>query len=152
MPVPVTSSIPKEQAFVPIPPDVYECVISDIDEEIKPSPFKKKDGTPEDDSHQFKLKLSIVDSTFENSFVTCWVRASLQASTKAKRPTLPQFLLAVTGQQFGPDDREKVNGEFLNSLIGAPLRVATQIEKGKQNPDKEFAVVTSFLPSKKGQA
>lgn len=148
MPVPQGSALPPEAPYVPLPADVYEVKIDDIEEEIKPSPFKKADGTPEEDSHQYKLKLAIQDEPFVGKFITCWVRASLRSSTKSKYPTLPDLLLAVTNQTFGLDDREKITGEFLNTLIGSKLRISTKNEAGKQDPSKEFPRVMSFLPSK----
>lgn len=151
MPVPQGSSLPPEAPFVPLPADVYEVKIEDIEEEIKPSPFKKPDGTPEEDSHQFKLTLLIQDEPFVNRKITCWVRASLRDSTKSKYPTLPKLLLAVTGQQFGLDDRDKITGEFLNTLIGSKLRITTVNEAGKQDPSKEFPRVISFLATKQGK-
>jgi hypothetical protein len=151
MPVPQGSALPPEAPYVPLPADVYEVKIDDIEEEIKPSPFKKPDGTPEEDSHQYKLKLAIQDEPFVGKFITCWVRASLRPAGKSKYPTLPQLLLAVTGKEFGLDDREKVNGEFLNTLIGSQLRITTINEAGKQDPSKSFPRVTSFLATKQAK-
>lgn len=147
MPVPTGSQLPEEPKFVPLPPDVYEVVIQDIEEEIKPSPFKNADGSNQEDSHQYKVTMVVQEDPFKDRKITAWVRASLRTGTKSKRPTLPQFLLAVTGQSFGQDDRDKVKGEFLNTLIGMRLRVATQVEKAKTS-DNEFAVVNSFLATK----
>ncbi len=76
----------------------------------------------------------------------CWVDASLRASTKNKKPTLVQFLLAVSGKTF--EQREEVTGQLLNSFIGAPLRAATVV--GKKKDGREYAEVTTFLAAKKG--
>lgn len=134
--------------MTPLPADVYEVDIEDIDEEIKPSPWKNEDGSDQPDIHQFKIIMNVQDDPFNGRKIISWVRASLRTGTKSKRPTLPQFLLAVTGESFGTEDRSKITADFLNSLIGGKLRVSTQIEKAK-NSDNEYTVVTSFLPSKR---
>lgn len=149
MPLSPTSVLPEEKAFPIIKPECYEVVLDDVEEEIKPSMFKNPDGSPQEDQHQYKIKLVIQDEgEFKDSWLYCWVRPSLRATTKSKRPTLPQLLLAITGKNFGPENRTEVTGEFMNSFIGASLRVTTQTVKS-ENTGKEYAVVVSFLPSKK---
>lgn len=148
MPIPAGSTLPEEPKMTPLPADVYEVDIEDIDEEIKPSPWKNEDGSDQPDIHQFKIIMNVQDDPFNGRKIISWVRASLRTGTKSKRPTLPQFLLAVTGESFGTEDRSKITADFLNSLIGGKLRVSTQIEKAK-NSDNEYTVVTSFLPSKR---
>lgn len=149
MPVQAGVTLPEEQQLPPLPNDVYCVQIADIEYEKKPSPFKNEDGSAQADTEQYKLKLAVTDvGQYLDRWVTCWVKASLRASTKSKRPTLPQFLFAVTGQNFGPDDRAKITADFMNSLIGSELRVTTVCEKSKDG-SKEYAVVTSFLPIKK---
>lgn len=149
MPVNSNVSVPEEKIKPPVPADVYNVQIDDIEHEIKPSPFKKTDGTPEEDVNQFKIKFSVTDEgEYNERWITAWVKNSLRASTKSKKPTLVQFLLAVTGEAFSPEQREEINGDFLNGLIGMPLRVTTVVEKSKDGT-KEYATITSFLAPKK---
>ena len=149
MPLPQDATLPEEKVYPVVKPDSYEVVIDDITEEIKPSMFKNPDGSPQADQHQYKIKFAIQDEgEYKDTWLSCWVNPSLRATTKSKRPTLPQLLLAITGKNFTPDNREEVTGAFLNSFIGAKLRVITQIEASKAT-GKEYAVVVSFLPSKK---
>lgn len=149
MPVSTGHTMPKEESLPPIDNDVYNVEITDIEYEVKPSPFKKKDGTPEEDSRQYKVKLTIKEAgAFEGRFLMLWLRESLRASTKAKGPTLPAFLLAVTGETFGPDDHEKITADFMNALIGSQLRVTTELEASKDG-SKEYAKVKSCLAVKK---
>ena len=148
MPLPQGSSLPEEKVFPIIPPDAYIVEILDIEEETKPSTFKNPDGTLQEDRMQYKIKFGIKDDGPQfDSWISAWINPSLRSSTKSKRPTLPQLLFAVIGKTFGPDDREKVNSDLLNSLIGSKLRVATQIEASKVT-GKEYAVITTFLPLK----
>lgn len=149
MPVPSTSRVGEDKSYPTIPPDVYTVEITDIVEEMKPSPWKNEDGSDQPDIHQYIVKLSITDEgPYLDRWLNAWLRVSLRASTKSKRPTLPQFLHAVTGQTFGPDDRDKVTGDFINTLIGMSVRVTTQNEVSKST-GTEFASVTTFLPVKK---
>lgn len=149
MPLLSNSTLPEEKVYPIVKADVYEVTINDVEEEVKPSIFKNPDGSAQPDQHQYKFKLEIQDEGgFKGSWLSCWVNPSLRATTKSKRPTLPQLLLAITGKNFTPDNRAEVTGEFINSFIGAKLRVTTQVVKS-EGTGKEYAVVVSFLPSKK---
>lgn len=141
--------MPKEESLPPIENDVYTVEVKDIEFERKPSPFKKKDGSPEEDTRQYKVTLAIKDAgAYEGRTLMMWLRESLRASTKAKGPTLAAFLLAATGETFGPDDHEKITADFLNSVIGSSIRVTTEKEKSKDGT-KEYAKVKSCLAVKK---
>ena len=131
MPVDPTHAMPKDKEMIPIPPDMYTVEVGDCEYEIKPSPFKKADGTPQEDTRQYKLKLIVLDADeYRGRTLLAWVRESLVPSSKAKNPCLPEFLLAVTGQVFTAADFGKVTGEFMNSLIGSQLRVSTKTGLG----------------------
>lgn len=148
MPLPTGTTLPEEKSYPVVPADCWEVVIEDIISETKPSVFTKPDGTPQDPQTQYKVTLKITDAGEQvDRLLFAWIRPSLQASTKSKRPTLAQFLLAVTGKSFGPEDKDQVTGEFLNSVIGSRLRVTTQVEKAKTS-DTLYAVVAAFLPTK----
>ena len=145
MPIPSGHIPPEESKFPVLPAEVYTVVIDDIELDIKPNTFKKdeNDGQPET-REQYKLKLRVLDPVeYADRLIMCWVSTSLRTSTKSKRPGLPAFLRVVTGKEFGVEDREKVTGDFMNTLIGSKLRVATQIEKSKSGA--EFAAVTGYL-------
>lgn len=149
MPLLGTEVMQEEKVYPVIPADVYECVITDVESETKPSMFRNPDGSEQEPQTQFKFKLTITEpGAHFDRWLYSWVRPSLRATTKSKRPTLPQLLLAVTGKNFSEENREEVTGAFINSFIGAKLRVTTQVEASKAT-GKEYAVVVSFLPSKK---
>lgn len=135
----------EEPKFPTLPAEVYNVVIEDVELDVKPNAFKKtpEDGQPET-REQYKLKMRVTaPAEYADRLINCWVSTSLRVSTKSKRPGLPAFLKAVTGQDFTVEDRLKVTGDFMNSLIGSKLRVATQVEKSKTGT--EFPAVTGFL-------
>lgn len=148
MPVPSNVCVPEDNIKPPVPSDVYNVIVEDIEHEIKPSRFKKQDGSPEEDENQYKIKFSITDEgEYKDRWILAWVRNSLRPSPKSKRPSLSKFLLAITKENFGPERKAEVTGDFMNSMIGMQLRVTTNIEKSKDE-SKEYAVVASFLASK----
>ena len=138
---------PEEPKFPTLPPDMYAVEIEDIELDIKPNSFKKSadDGQPEE-RQQYKVSFKVTDpADFKDRKLMAWINTSLRISTKAKRPGLAQFLKAVTNKDFTVDDREKLTGDFMNTLIGSKLRVSIQTEKNKAG--KEFpAVVGYFAP------
>uniref|UniRef100_A0A6H1ZGV2 DUF669 domain-containing protein n=1 Tax=viral metagenome TaxID=1070528 RepID=A0A6H1ZGV2_9ZZZZ len=141
MPLPKDAVLPEEVVYPVLPAGVYVVTIDDIELEIKPSKFKNKDGSPQPDQIQYKVKLI----TGDDQWVTAWINPSLKVSTKSKRPSLSEFLKAVTGKQYTPEDNDKITGEFLNSLITKELRITTQVRKS-ETTGKEYATITSFLP------
>lgn len=142
--------VPKEEpAFPTLPDDVYSVEIEDIELDVKPDSFAK----PGDDGvqpmrEQYVVKFKILEPTeHKDRQIRAWLNTTLRVSTKAKRPGLAQFLKAVTGKEWGVDDREKLTGDFINSLIGAKLRVSLILEVNKMG--KEFSAVTSYLKANK---
>lgn len=121
--------------------------ITDIVEQVTPSAFKKKDGTPQDDQHQYKLSLVVTDpGEAEGRLLPCWTNTFLRESTKSKSITLLSLIFAVTGEKFSEDDRAKVTSDFLNSFIGSEISVMTTIN---EKNGSEFTKVLSILPKKK---
>jgi hypothetical protein len=156
MPVPSGSVLPDEPVFATIPPDVYEVEIVDIEEEIKPSTFthdvKHEDGsvTKEQnaDTHQYKVKFAIKDpGQWFDRWISVWINQSLRPA-KSGRPSLIGLLYAVTGRSFGPENKDEITGDFINSLMGSKLRITTTLETNAVTK-KVFHKVTSFMPSKK---
>ncbi len=146
MPLLPNASLPEEKVFPTITPNAYLADILDIESETRPSTFKNPDGSAQGDQTQYKVKFAIKSpGAFFDSWISAWVNPSLRSSTKSKRPTLPQLILAATGQSFTEADRAKVTGDFLNTLIGTQLRIVTQAEPNKMT-GKVYAVITTFLP------
>lgn len=144
MPITADYKSPDEKVFEPLKPDYYTVKIMDIEGEVKPNKFKDDDGNPQPDVHQFKIVLETVDKE-PGRKLTVWVKDSLIISKKAKLPDvqLPVLLKAVTGREFGVGDRTQVTPDFLNSLIGSELRVATGLKKTADG--KEFSSVLGFF-------
>lgn len=144
MPIASGYQSPEEKVFEPLKPDYYTVKIVDIEGEVKPNKFKDDKGNPQPDVHQFKISLETIDKE-PGRKLTAWVKDSLVTSKKAKRPDaiLPVLLHAVTGKTFGPQDRAVVTPDFLNSLIGSELRVATGLNKTADG--SVFASVLGFF-------
>lgn len=125
MPITPDYQSPIETPREALKPDYYTVKIVDIEGEVKPSPFKDDQGNPMPDVHQFKIKLETLDKEPGRQLMT-WVKDSLFVSKKAKNPglSLPALLKATTGRAF---TREELTSDFLNSLIGLELRVATTL-------------------------
>lgn len=137
---------PEEPVFPTLPPEVYTVEIEDLEIDRKPDTYKKPnpDGT-QPEREQYVIKFKVLDPPeFKDRLLRAWVNTTLRVSTKSKRPGLAQFLKAVTGKDWTIEDREKLTGDFMNTLIGSKLRVSTQIETSKTG--KEFSSVTSYLP------
>lgn len=147
MSIPSNHIPPEEPKFPIITPGMYPVEILDIDLDRKPNTFKKSDddGQPEE-REQYKVKFKLTGpADLAGRQISAWINTSLRVSTRSKRPGLVKFLKAVTGQDFTPGDREKVTGDFMNSLIGSTLSITIDIEKKKNGDD--FNPVTGFFKS-----
>lgn len=140
--------MPKDETFKVLPADVYNVAIVDVEYEVKPSPYKNEDGSAKPDTRQYKLRFEVQDEgEFKGQTVLAWIRESLLPPGKnAKNPTLGEFLKVVTGQNFGPEENEKVTGEFMNSLIGSKLRVTTKVESREDG--REFTKIVNYMVAK----
>jgi len=139
---------PEETKFPTLPPEVYTVEIEDLEIDVKPDSFQKPgpDGV-QPTREQYVVKFKVLDpAEFKDRLLRAWINPTLRVSTKSKRPGLAQFLKAVTGKDWTMDDREKLTGDFMNTLIGSKLRVSTQIEVSKSG--KEFSAVTSYLQAR----
>lgn len=136
---------PEEPKFPNLPDDVYTAEIEDIELDVKPDSFQKPDENGvQPTREQYMVKFKVVEpSEHKGRQFRSWINTTLRVSTKAKRPGLAQFLKAVTGREWTIDDREKLTGEFMNTLIGSKLRVSLILEVSKSG--KEFSAVTSYL-------
>jgi len=125
--MPITSDYqsPVEAPREVLKPDYYTVKIVDIEGEVKPSPFKDAAGNAMPDVHQFKIKLETIDKEPGRQLLT-WVKDSVFVSKKAKNPglSLPALLKALTGRAY---TREELTPDFLNTLIGLEMRVATTV-------------------------
>ena len=149
MPVDPLHTMPKEKIFDPLPADQYTVEVSDVEHEVKANPFKKDGDKQPDEMRQYKFTFLVLDDgEFRGREILAWIKESLITSSKAKNPGLPEFLNAVTGEVFTPNDNEKVNGNFINSLIGSQVRVQTKVQPSKDGT-KQFTKVVSYLPVKK---
>lgn len=145
--MPIDSSAykaPKEPTRLLLEPNYYVVRLVDIQFQVKPSPFKDKDGNAKPDVQQFKLTLCLPGK--EEETFTAWVKDALFVGKNTKNPeaTLPKLLSAITGQQWKSEDRAKITPDFLNSLIGSEFRVSTVIESTEQG--SQFTKVTGFFP------
>lgn len=150
-PMPINPAhVPKEEAKFPVlPDDVYSVEIEDIELDVKPDKFAKPDENGViPDREQYCVKFKVLEpAEHKDRQIRSWLNTTLRVSTKSKRPGLAQFLKAVTGKEFGVDDREKLTGDFMNSLIGSKLRVSVILEVNKSG--NEFSAVTSYLKASK---
>mgnify|MGYP007083422298 FL=1 len=148
MPVGSNYVMPKQHETAPLPPDTYTIEIKNIEFKIKTSPFKDENGNPQPDSRQYQIEFAVADEgECQGRTFRTWVNETLRVSTKAKNPTLVEFLKAVTGQDFTVADHEKVTGEFLDSLIGSMLRVNTKVHESTSGA--KSTKVSAFLPLRK---
>lgn len=141
--------VPKEEPVFPtLPAEVYLVEIDDIDLDVKPDSYHKpKEGEAQQMREQYVVKFKVLDPPeFKDRLLRSWINTTLRISTKAKRPGLTQFLKAVTGKDWTIDDRTKLTGDFMNSLIGSKLRVSTQIEVSKAG--KEFSAIATYMKGK----
>ena len=59
MPLLGTEVMQEEKVYPVIPADVYECVITDVESETKPSMFRNPDGSEQEPQTQFKFNLQL---------------------------------------------------------------------------------------------
>lgn len=136
MPVNSNYQAPEEKPLEILPPNYYDCKIEDIEGEVKDFGFKNKDGSDQGPTHQFIIKLEVVSGPFKGRKMMTWVRDSLFPQNKSKAPTLPKLLKAITGKNFTVANRAEVTPDFINSLIGQELRVATTVEEDKTGQER----------------
>lgn len=140
MPITPDYQSPIEAPREALKPDYYTVKIVDIEGEVRPSNYKDAEGNPMPDVHQLKIKLETIDKE-PGRMLMVWIKDSLFVGKKTKNPavTLPALLKAVAGREF---TREELTPDFLNSLIGAELRVGTSISEKKDG--SQFADVIAF--------
>lgn len=150
MPINETMQIEKRetQTFDPIPDDIYQVELLDITMKERP-----KYGKPEEKENLFDFQFTLLegndkdgDSLRGRNLWRNFVPTYLYISSKNGKNVLYQIIEAILGQELSPEQEAKMDGNFINSLIGGQVRV---VVKTKQVGDKTYSNIESFLPKKK---
>lgn len=144
MPVQSTfkTKIPEQTAFEPLPPDMYQAIISDVNMEERPDPF---------DNGAIKQRLSfnliILDEGFEGKTLKVWTAnkwfINEKSGIKSALYALADAVLSGYGTKVDMDFGMEFNP---NDLIGKQVRITlTNIDKD----GKTYNKIMGYMPIKK---
>jgi hypothetical protein len=134
--------------FEPVPPNIYQCQLSDIEIKTMPS---YDDATVMEE--QFLFKWNILDEgAFYGKEISAFASKKLVGGQKPSN--LYKILSGVSGRQFTKEEcmrqEETVNPVFLNGLIGKQnIMAVSQKEKvkgGMKNVIDSILSVKADLP------
>lgn len=134
--------IPEAKVVEPIPADVYQLVITDVNLEEKPNPYENNEIT-----QRLNFKLSVLDEGYEDKLLQVWVANKWFINSKSHIASGLYKLADAVFAGYGT----KVDMEFglslnPNDLIGKQVR-ATVVQVDKEG--KTFNKITSYMPIKK---
>lgn len=135
--------------YSPLPEDVYQVELLDIHSEKKPT-FDTRNKSDEEKQYETVLNFQFVlldgsedgkslrgRNLFEN-----FVPVYLYISSKNGKNKLYKIVEALLGHELTLEEEAKLDGEFLNSLVGKQIRVGTKITtKG----DKTYSNIDKYL-------
>ena len=130
--------------FDPLPPDVYQVEILDIEE---------REGTKYQSSEvetQISVKFVVIEAgPHYGRFI--WSSCSPKVTGGTKQSKLYQVIVAALNREFTRDELQKaheiVTPEFLNGLIGKQLRL-TLSQKDKQDGSGRTNKIEAYMPKK----
>jgi hypothetical protein len=130
--------------FIPLPPDVYPVEILDIEE---------REGTKFQSSEvetQINVKFVVIeDGQYYGRYL--WATCSPKITGGTKQSKLYQVIVAATGREFTKEELQKahevVTPDFLNSLIGAHMRLTVSV-KDKQDGSGKTNKIEAYMPNK----
>ena len=134
--------IPEAKVTEPIPADVYQVLITDVNMEEKPNPFKNNEIT-----QRLAFNFTVLDEDHEGKSLRVWVANKWFINQKSG---IKSGLYALSDAVFAGYDT-KVDMDFgmafnPNDLINKQVRVTVvQVEKD----GKTFNKITGYMPIKK---
>lgn len=145
MPINQEIPIPKREAqeYSPIPENVYQCELLDINMEEKPK-YKKPEEVENVLAFQFTLLAgkdkdgtSLRGRNIWRNFVPTY----LYAGSKGKN-VLWQIIEALLGRELTLEEQAKLDTTKLNKLIGKQCRV---VVKNNRKDDKIYSNIDTFM-------
>lgn len=144
MPVPTDFAAPEDVVMGAMTPGIYESEITDITYEEKESSFKdEKTGEPKV-SKRFTVQFKVVEGPSTGSQFRAWLNANLRPPKEPTKPSLAKLLKVVTGEEWPTTRQAELTGTFMNTLIGAKLKVVTDVQK-KKDGSGEYTLPTQFM-------
>ena len=144
MPLDNNLKIPMRESkeFPPLPEDIYQVELLEITADEKPA-YKDKDKLETVLSFQFTV---LDDGELRGRNIwRNYVPAALWSSSKNGKNVLWQIIEAIIMRELREDERDSMDAEFLNKLIGYQCRV---VVKNNTKDGKIFNNIDSFLPKK----
>lgn len=135
----------KGKNFEPLPADVYPVQILDIEE---------REGTKWQSTEvevQINVKFVVLEEgPHYGRFL--WATCSPKIAGGSKQSKLYQVIVAATGKEFTKDELQKaheiVTADFLNSMIGAQLRVAVIVTDKQDGSGGKSNKINTYMPKK----
>lgn len=148
-PMPVKQGTTVEAAkgknFEPLPADVYPVQILDIEE---------REGTKWQSTEvevQINVKFAVIEEGPHYGRLL-WATCSPKIAGGSKQSKLYQVIVAATGKEFTKDELQKaheiVTPDFLNSMIGAQLRVAVIVTDKQDGSGGKSNKINTYMPKK----
>lgn len=143
MPVTEDINIPASASYVPVPADMYQFVIKDIESEVQPKYMGKEGET----QLQFKIVTQIVgDDTLPDHKFSLWASAKWFAGKKGLQPSKLFNVFKAIYDFYYPQVNlrewklDMINKAAINDLIGKQLRMTLSEEDGKNKPTAFMAI------------
>lgn len=134
------------KSFPPLPQDLYQVELLDISSQQKPT-YKTKTLPDSEKVYEtvLKFQFTVLDHR-ELRGRNIWanfIPSFLFISGKSGKNDLYKIVEALVGHELSPEEEAKMDGQFLNGLLGSQCRIFVDtIVKG----DKTFDRPSKFLP------
>jgi len=137
------------QEMTPLPENIYQVQLLDIDDEKRPT-YDTRNKPDEEKEYETVLNFQFVllagkdkegKDARGRSLWANFIPTYLYISKKNGKNKLYQITEALLGRELTPEDEAKMDGAFLNGLIGNQCRVGT---KNKTNDNGTFTNIDVY--------
>jgi hypothetical protein len=140
---------PENKDWNPIPEDIYQVVIKDIDEKI----MKKFQSEEEDAFYHVKFTILDGEGEAENQMVSCFCARKWFSGNKKMSPSKLVELVKAVYAFYYPKlsvvelEAEDMSIKVINDLIGKQLRINVKLNAdGTNNKVSDFMAIKKELP------
>jgi flavin-dependent dehydrogenase len=140
---------PENKDWTPIPEDIYQVVIKDIDEKI----MKKFQSEEEDAFYHVKFTILDGEGVAANQQVSCFCARKWFSGNKKMSPSKLVELVKAVYAFYYPKlsvvelEAEDMTIKVINDLIGKQLRVNVKLNaEGTNNKVSDFMAIKKQLP------
>lgn len=143
----------KEMAeFEVLPENVYQVEILDVNSGERPTyDTRNKPDSEKEYEKVFKFQYTLLggkdrdgNSLRGRSVWANFVPATLYISSKNGKNELYQVIEAVIGRNLTPEEEVRMDGSFINRLIGKQIRIGIKNKPSKKDANKIFSNIETY--------